>query len=622
VVTVVKRDWLEVQALLKNEEFVQYCVDSDVDPAEALGVSGYTRADKCSHPIHLLGTNPETMDQVAIKVACDSNNSLMCAECADFKRRVRIAQMLGVLERPGNNVAFLTLTCPSFGKVHNSQFSKNEAYKIRHLDEAQQYRRRLTVMNSRKPCPCGARHTSEDALIGTPLGFYDYAGEVLWSANVPALMASAKESLKYWAKIAGIDISKGSEEFKIYAVYERQKKGSLHAHFLIVVNNNVKGFEKFVESIPDCDNLTPFPVSAKVPAKVSRGMSVGWDRYAAAVKDKRDFAAVMPARTRFGSVFDIRVLQPDAIEDDVEVDEDSVALIDELTVATDIKNPVSYARAAAYLAKYLSKNASSPFAPDALKEMSVEQRKHWAKFRLASVLLFTDRIVFDSIVSGMDKQISLARDAAVDVETGEVFGNLLNYLEELEAAREEFLTVGVTPSVVGDILAAKLVKHSLTVDVVADVVQSYLYKLRPFVGLVGEVPVADVPRRLLKMRLNRVANNAGFTGSMTSLHNWGFSLKDMKENRKAMFRALNPDVEDVEYIWELAPSVDGVAAVAIPARAEYVIVREVVKDTPEFAGDSVACKVGGVWWEKLLLDPAIFSAEDGKPYEWRRVLDY
>jgi len=63
---------------------------------------------------------------------------------------------------------FLTLTAPSFGRVHT---------------------RRTTPRGNVIPCGCGERHHPDDPRVSSPLdpATYDYVGAVLWQAHAGAL---------------------------------------------------------------------------------------------------------------------------------------------------------------------------------------------------------------------------------------------------------------------------------------------------------------------------------------------------------------------------------------------------------------------------------------------------
>lgn len=66
--------------------------------------------------------------------------------------------------------AFVTLTAPSFGPVHN---------------------RAKTPAGNQLACRCGKHHPDDDPALGAPLhsGTYDYLSAVLWNAHSDKLWA-------------------------------------------------------------------------------------------------------------------------------------------------------------------------------------------------------------------------------------------------------------------------------------------------------------------------------------------------------------------------------------------------------------------------------------------------
>lgn len=570
-----RRTWQQVKDLLVDEEFIESCITMEQTPEEALDVASYSRADKCSYPIHLNRINPETGEVAAVVVACDNNNAYICPECSQFKNKLRQSQMLGTMDRPGVDVAMLTLTAPSFSKVHRATWTAKDEYRFRNLDDAARYRKRLTVQKSRAAkslCDCKQHHSYDEAIIGTPIGAYDYAGEVLWSANLPRLMNSTQLALQYRAKLAGI----APEDFRTYTVFERQKRGSLHGHMLIVADNSSYAFEKFVESF---DTSKPFPSpSALIPADALHGLETGFSRLeedsellSVHPKKKRSLGAVLPSHkgkpaTQWGPVFDIRVLEADdasAVLAEVEELDEVADFADEEEFSADMPQQKTFKRSSAYLSKYLTKN-NAAFAPDALRDLSPEQRSHFMRFRKTAVLLYTDKLVYESIVRAKKQEIRLVFQNVQDSEdNGQrlALGLAEVHVAPMKADLESLIAAGVVRSSLGDALVKKATSHTLTVSDVRELVNDFeavsLQRDASFFALVS------VPARYLKMKLNSVANNAGYTGRLASNHNWIHSLKDLKEARKALFYAMNPDAEMVDYIWELVPELQEISYVSL-----------------------------------------------------------
>jgi replication initiator protein RepSA len=81
------------------------------------------------------------------------------------RSRLSVTVPESVTDRPR---AFVTLTPPSFGRVHNRAFSST---------------------GKALRCPCGERHHEHDPRIGGPVDpdTYDYVGAVLWQAHTGVL---------------------------------------------------------------------------------------------------------------------------------------------------------------------------------------------------------------------------------------------------------------------------------------------------------------------------------------------------------------------------------------------------------------------------------------------------
>ncbi|WP_306332637.1 YuiA family protein [Streptomyces sp. KL118A] len=113
--------------------------------------------------------------------------------------------------------AFVTLTAPSFGPVHN---------------------RKTDPAGKPRPCACGSHHTEDEPVLGTPLNpaTYDYTGAVLWNAHAGQLWArftiylrralAAHLGMTQEALRTGLRIS-------FAKVAEYQKRGLVHFHAVI-----------------------------------------------------------------------------------------------------------------------------------------------------------------------------------------------------------------------------------------------------------------------------------------------------------------------------------------------------------------------------------------------------
>jgi hypothetical protein len=159
-------------------------------------------------------------------VPCGNRRSAICPTCsdryaADAFHLVRAGLSGGskgvpesVTDRPR---AFVTLTPPSFGQVHNRAFSSAG---------------RLLR------CPCGDRHHEHDPRIGTPLDpdSYDYPGAVLWQAHTGVLWHRFVTRLRREiAKRAGIRVREFTQVARLSygKVAEYQRRGLVHFHAVV-----------------------------------------------------------------------------------------------------------------------------------------------------------------------------------------------------------------------------------------------------------------------------------------------------------------------------------------------------------------------------------------------------
>jgi hypothetical protein len=189
----------------------------------------------CAKPIRLAGGSTlmhtptgEVIDEYGgtAWVPCGNRRAAICPTCsdryaADAFHLIRAGLSGGskgvpesVTDRPR---AFVTLTPPSFGQVHNRAF---------------------TSTGRPLRCPCGERHHEHDPRIGGPLDAdrYDYVGAVLWQAHTGVLWHRFVTRLRREiAKRAGIRV----RDFKHVArvsygkVAEYQRRGLVHFHAVI-----------------------------------------------------------------------------------------------------------------------------------------------------------------------------------------------------------------------------------------------------------------------------------------------------------------------------------------------------------------------------------------------------
>ncbi|WP_460404155.1 replication initiator [Actinophytocola sediminis] len=182
----------------------------------------------CAKPIRLVGASRllhtptgALVDEHAgtAWVPCGNRRSAVCPTCsdryaADAFHLIRAGLSGGskgvpesVTDRPR---AFVTLTPPSFGRVHNGT----------------------------RRCPCGQRHHEHNPRIGTPLDpdTYDYTSAVLWQAHTGVLWHRFVTRLRREiAKRAGIRVRNFGQVARLSygKVAEYQRRGLVHFHAVI-----------------------------------------------------------------------------------------------------------------------------------------------------------------------------------------------------------------------------------------------------------------------------------------------------------------------------------------------------------------------------------------------------
>ncbi|MDT0451954.1 replication initiator [Streptomyces hesseae] len=194
----------------------------------------------CARPVNLIGSTTtldsdtdtvlrsySTADEPTgrLLTACGNRRSSRCPSCS----RVYAADTYHLIKAGlsgGKNVAktvsthpraFVTLTAPSFGPVHN---------------------RPNTPAGKILNCRCGQRHHEDAPALGTPLNpaTYDYTGAVLWNAHAGALWQrftiylrrelAAHLGMTQKALNAALRVS-------FAKVAEYQKRGLVHFHAVI-----------------------------------------------------------------------------------------------------------------------------------------------------------------------------------------------------------------------------------------------------------------------------------------------------------------------------------------------------------------------------------------------------
>ncbi len=551
--------------LLSDADFIEDCLNEGVSPASAVGLDGVplTRISECVAPVALDRINPETGEVSELLLPCGSANSLKCPSCAEFQARLRQRQIMNGLTAPSTRVAFFTNTAPSFGKVHRASYTQKDEFKARHLSGAKREANRLTVMKRKGRCGCGSFHDWLDPRIGVPLDpqTYKYASEVIWSENLPNLMKSLTRKLRTLAEAHGIrsrnEYANGSlvapSQLSLYTVYERQKRGSLHAHTLIVVDDAEAEFESFfadlktnwkgkhnpTASIPE--HRERFYHSEDAQRRWSRffpfGHTLNPDEVIPQVKWK---GGHLRAGTEFGTVWDIRELAPE---------QDETGEIS------------GHQQAAAYLAKYLTKNQSALSPAAIASQKSLVMRSHLTAMRQATLALTGDRIVVEALLANVLGEIASVKEELAPLELASLA--LSEYasprqVREVERplhyARQDLAYLQDLADVLVDAkdnlrrhpLIDELFSEGKALSVTAVSVSEAVPRTRPLVSSAVDGRIIKASRGLA-IRLNKVLDNGGFTGSLTSISNWNTSLKDLKEEMKAYATGGVEDVTEFEY---------------------------------------------------------------------------
>ena len=185
-------------------------------------------------------------------VRCQSRVRSTCPSCAELYRGdwAAIARS-GVFDADVSRYRFylLTLTAPSFGRVH--RVPRSESSRL-------------------KRCGCGATHTVRDAgLRGVPLDprSYDYAGQVAWNRDAGVLWDRTRRRVRdRWDSV------------EFFLVREWQDRGVLHLHAIVRIDR--------LES-PDALALREAARTAEAASKVD-GSIVGWGEQADAAAFRAD----------------------------------------------------------------------------------------------------------------------------------------------------------------------------------------------------------------------------------------------------------------------------------------------------------------------------------------------
>jgi len=198
-------------------------------------------ASNCSHPIRLSGQMLDRgTGEISVKglrVACKDRRQVLCPACsALYKADAWILVSAGLVggkgidpEVAGHHKFFLTVTAPSFGRVHTIR-ANGSCRPAPHDGVA------LCVHG--RPTTCRGRHDANDLLLGTPIcaQCFDYRGAVLWNAQASRLFSrTMRQAERRTGQLVGVS----RREFHRHAnlnylkVAELQRRGLIHFHVIV-----------------------------------------------------------------------------------------------------------------------------------------------------------------------------------------------------------------------------------------------------------------------------------------------------------------------------------------------------------------------------------------------------
>lgn len=485
-------------ALLEDQSFCDTATINGLNPAEVLELPNFTRAERCSQPVVLTKLNISTGELEDVPIPCGTSNAEYCVSCAEYQQRLRKQQVLDGLTPEGTRSALFTLTAPSFGAVHRASFTAKDAKVIRRMVPSKRAAAKAIIIRRNGKCGCGKYHEYTDVVVGAPRKGYDYAAEVIWSSNLPNLVKSTVKRLRYIAKKTGISLA----SFAVFAVYERQKRGSLHCHFLITVQGNSDGFEQLVAHLKSDwvsptsklgDPLVKYLNSEKAQQRIDEARLSLTKPVIQSIPQAQWKQGVMTPATSFGGVYDIRVLVGQA------------GKTGDITTTR---------QAAEYVSKYLTKTQSA-FSISNISALPPALAKHYKMLRRVAVSLLGDKAVYEHQIAHATK---LKREIAAVYQMSEAGKAAVRKLDaHIQQIRDE--GIGGAPEMRN--VYSVLDKATLTAG-----------KLLTALGGVEFVEDKQVSLRGLKIRLNKVANNAGFAGSLTAQSNWRSTLQTLKNRVK------------------------------------------------------------------------------------------
>jgi hypothetical protein len=207
-------------------------------------------AGNCSHPIRISGemVNLATgeVGTNALRIACKDRRRVICPACSyTYKADAWILVSTGLMGGKGTPEAvgthprlFVTLTAPSFGRVHTITASGGCTTRRR---SSQGTGGGVGRCQHGRLQSCARRHLLEDPQLGRPLCYecFDYESAVLWNAHVARLWHRTIQSIRRsLGEAGGVAQSKLKSLAQLHylKVAEVQRRGLVHLHAIIRVD--------------------------------------------------------------------------------------------------------------------------------------------------------------------------------------------------------------------------------------------------------------------------------------------------------------------------------------------------------------------------------------------------
>lgn len=197
--------------------------------AEVAALEQFAESLPCQRPVRMMkhgcdGATGEVSDSgEPVWLRCNTREISKCPPCAALYRgdtRAIIFEGLRTAIDAGEQLIFLTLTAPSFGRTH----------RVPPTPSPRLTRRQRSAWERRygRRCPCGRTHSPGDARwIGAPLDdeSYGHSEQVIWNAEAGRLWSRTADEL---TRVLGLE-----SRLPYIAVAEWQARGAIHLHVVL-----------------------------------------------------------------------------------------------------------------------------------------------------------------------------------------------------------------------------------------------------------------------------------------------------------------------------------------------------------------------------------------------------